>query len=361
MQHYTFKHTNHYPAWLYMHEGLGEVRRFLGVPYIPDDKKETTKAHVENTGKRAHELFIKTINELGLHTRDQMREAHGLKRDTEIHISLHDGGEIIIEPMTAIGETDSVIQQQLSDYNPAEVEARICGHFYRHALTMMYEGKISDFYDYVHYARQKTIPTTHASGQMTPEDILSFYKGIDTVIGHTEKGLSKNRYWSCKRFDQTVAEMMQTYSAIENETCFSGTLGKVLEKMDGSAYVVTTLDQLPVEKRLSIPGKPTINMLGRYEGRLHTLFTQAGENILCRHLARNAALECVQTSIGYLRHVPDPIPVASDIMITPKDALTFYTNKYEQLKATPANDLKPSDFTKGKSLLHTHALTLVNA
>ena len=361
MLHYTFRHENYHLAGELLHDALGGVQGFLGIPESPADKKETVKAHVENTGRRAHDLVIRTSQQLESKPRERLIKIHDFKNNAARGIAVHDGGEIIVEPMTAIGETDAETQKALTQYNPAKVEADICAHFYHLALTLSYEGRASEFHDHVADARQRCVPSSHATGTMTTDDILDFYQQTTRLIAETTKNPPKSKYWGCAMFQQLGESMMQDYYTIEHEQNFAGAFGKVLEKMDGSAYVLQTVSSQPADQRVPIAANGANLMFGRYEGRLHRLFTLASDDPFYQQLAHNTAIECITTSMNYASYIQDPIPVTPDIVLPPSDVVVFYKDTLDRLTQRDAPLAKAEDFIPGKTLLYQHVSRLTAA
>lgn len=354
MKKYSFLNGNriHYPkhAWSMMHEATAGVYRFIGVDEIPQDKWEPLKDHIENVGARGYNI-IRTAEDLTGLSDPKFTDdfTHGY--------TVHDHGEIVVEPMTSHGEMSPELNERLKQFSPTETETAISAHFYRYALTAAHMCQFSDFEKYVEYARKETVPQSHANGNMPAEDILSFYQNITDLMAKTEKEMAeKNHYWNCEVNNKAVNYMMHHYHDIEQKRSFAGTFGKTLEKMDGSAYLAKIVAETPEEKRVAINPLQAERMFRRYEGCFHTLLTQAKHNPLHIQLAKGLMLECIDTTLTYIDLVKEPLLVdGMPEKLAPEKVAAIYLEQKDIITAPDfIKTVTPEMFAPGQSLLYTH-------
>ena len=262
ISHFTYAHPIVH-EW--MANGLDHVERFIGHPTLPPEKRDTVKQHTEAVANEGYKIiqkvgyaFSQPLDDLALRFTNKVR--------------VHDWGEIIAEPMTASGEMDPSLQSALARYSPIDTEARIALHFAKMGFIWAETSRgEAEFTSYLTYARETTIPATHAKGNMSAEDILLFYQNIDSLINETETNYKTDPKWNSPEMQEFLATVSEDYYDIEHKRVFEGTFGKTIEKWQGTHHASNMLQNC--EKKLSAQHQSRI--FSRYEGCFHLLVTQA--------------------------------------------------------------------------------------
>ncbi len=339
----------YHPSWQMMHEALEGVHRFLGNDQIPADKKQTTRAHVENVLEGGYDIFRATEKQLG----------KGLFSASKAftHCALaHDWGEVVIEPMLAYGEMDPETQKALAQYPTADIEGQIASHFYRYAVVTSQNEpskRFPGFSEYVAQAREACVPKSHASGKMQTADVLHFYQQITFLMKHTHDAMSYlSPHWSSEQTNRQVSVMERHYNDIEHQGSFIGTWAKVLEKMDGTAYACAVRQETG---QIGTDPRFENRILGRYEGCFHSLLTKAGKKTAYQLLATNLILKAYEASLQTMQQHRGTILLdGMDQTITCDEATQIYADRLDELRGETSLILTPDQFAPKETLLQRH-------